>query len=95
MHDHIYKTPIKVNEYSNDLNSYLGVLGFTQQVELLSLKVVSSSSLMDWLTQPTGPHLVTAGAGCDPYTALAILLCDSKPSKVGLGLVYKVNSPIT
>ena len=94
MHDHIYKSPIKVGEYTNDLNTYLGALGFTQQVELLSLKVVSSDSLLNWLSEPTGPHLMTAGTGGDPYTALAILwtpesLYNSKSAKVGIGLVYK------
>ena len=94
MCDHLYKTPVKVLEYTDDLNSYLGAIGFTQPVELLSLKAVSLNSLVDWLKEPTGPHLVTAGAGSDPHTALAILwtpesLYNSKPAKVGVGLVYK------
>ena len=94
MRDHLYKFPVKVGEYIDDLNSYLGALGFTQPVELLSLKTMSSDSLLNWLKEPTGPHLVTAGAGGGPHTALAILwtpesLYDSKLAKVGLGLVYK------
>ena len=94
MRDHLYKTPAKVTEHTYDLNSYLGAIGFTQPVELLSLKAVSFSSLRDWLKEPTGPHLVAAGAGSDPHTALAILwtpesLFDFKPAKVGIGLVHK------
>ena len=94
MCDHIYKSPVKVVECTNDLNSYLGALGFKLQVELLSLKAMSSDGLLSWLTKPTGPHLMTASPEGDPNTALAILctpelLYDSKPAKVGIGLVYK------
>ena len=64
------------------------------QVELLSLKTVSTASLLAWLTRPTGPHLVEATSDGEPHTALAILwtpevLHDPKTSKVGVGLVYK------
>ena len=64
------------------------------QVELLSLKMVSTASLLAWLTRPTGPHLVEATSDGEPHMALAILwtpeaLHDPKTSKVGVGLVYK------
>ena len=64
------------------------------QVELLSLKKVSTASLLAWLTRPTGPHLVEATSDGELRTALAILwtpeaLHDPKTSKVGVGLVYK------
>ena len=92
--DCLYKNPVKVSEHTNDLNSYLGALGFTRQVELLSLKTVSTTSLLEWLTQPTGPHLIDATSESEFYTALAILwtpeaLYDPQSSKVGVGLVYK------
>ena len=90
MRDHIYKNPVKISEQTNDF----GALGFTLQVELLSLKTVSTASLLAWLTRPTGPHLVEATSGGEPHMALAILwtpevLHDPKTSKVGVGLVYK------
>ena len=64
------------------------------QVELLSLKMVLTASLLAWLTKPTGPHLVEAASDSEPHTALAILwtseaLHNPKTSKVGVGLVYK------
>ena len=94
MWDHIYKNPVKFNEHLNDSSSFFGVLGFTQQVELLTLKTVPTESLLSWLTKPAGPHLVEATLESEPLSALAILwtpeaLDDLKASKVGLGLVYK------
>ena len=85
---------MRVSEHTNDLNSFLGALGFKQQVELLSLKAVSTTSLLEWLTKPTGPYLIEATPEEDLYIALAILwtpeaLYDPKSSKVGVGLVYK------
>ena len=92
--DHIYKNPVKISEHTNDSGSYFGALGFTLQVELLSLKMVSTASLLEWLTRPTGPHLVEATSDGKPRMALAILwtpeaLHDPKTSRVGVGLVYK------
>ena len=92
--DHLYKTPVKISEYSYDLNSYLRAIGFTRPVEMLSLKEVSYSSLMAWLAEPTGPQLVAPDAEDDPYTTLAISwtpesLYHFQPAKVGIGLVYK------
>ena len=53
--DHIYKNPVKISEHTNYSGSYSGALGFMLQVELLSLKMVSTASLLAWLTRPTGP----------------------------------------
>ena len=94
MWDHIYKNPVKLNEHSNDSSSFFGALGFTRQVELLTLKTVPTESLLSWLTKPTGPHLVEVTWEDEPLSALAILwipeaLHDLKASKVGVGLVYK------
>ena len=94
LHDHIYKNPVKISEHTNDLGSYFGALGFMLQVELLSLKMVSTASLLAWLTRPTGPHLVEATSDGEPHMSLAILwtpeaLHNPKTSKVGVGLVYK------
>ena len=92
--DHIYKNPVKISEHTNDSGSYFGALGFMLQVELLSLKTVSTASLLAWLTRPTEPHLVEVTSDGKPCMALAILwtpevLHDPKTSKVGEGLVYK------
>ena len=56
--------------------------------------MVSTASLLAWLTRPTGPHLVEVTSDGKPHMALAILwtpevLHDPKTSKVGVGLVYK------
>ena len=50
--------------------------------------------MLDWLTQPQGPHLVDGSSTENPLTALAILIApealyDSNSPMVGLGLVYK------
>ena len=52
------------------------------------------ANVLDWLTQPQGPHLVDRMLTKDPLTALAILitpkaLCDPDSPMVGLGFVYK------
>ena len=52
------------------------------------------ANVLDWLTQPKGPHLVDGTSITDPLTALAILvtpkaLYDPDSPMVGLGLVYK------
>ena len=56
--------------------------------------MASLANVLNWLTQPKGPHLVDRTSITDPLTALAILvtpeaLYDPDSSKVGLGLVYK------
>ena len=63
-------------------------------VEELTLKTASLANVLDWLTQPQGPHLVDGMSAKDPLTALAILinpeaLYDPVSPMVGLGLVYK------
>ena len=50
--------------------------------------------MLDWLTQPQGPHLVDGSSTKNPLTALAILIApealyDSDSPMVGLGLIYK------
>ena len=63
-------------------------------VEELTLKMASLTNILDWLTQPQGPHLVDGTSAKDPLTALAILitpeaLYDPDSPMVGLSLVYK------
>ena len=63
-------------------------------VEELTLKTTSLTNVLDWLTQPQGPHLVDGTSTKDPLTALAILitpeaLYDPDSPMVGMGLVYK------
>ena len=63
-------------------------------VEELTLKTASLTNVLDWLTQPQGPHLVDGMSTKDPLTALAILitpnaLYDPDSPMVGLGLMYK------
>ena len=52
------------------------------------------ANVLDWLTQPQGPHLVDGTLTKDPLTALAILitpkaLYNPDSPMVGLGFVYK------
>ena len=63
-------------------------------VEELTLRLASLANILDWLTQPKGPHLVDRMSITDPLIALAILvtpkaLYDPDSPMVGLGLVYK------
>ena len=63
-------------------------------VEELTLRTASLVNILDWLTQPKGPHLVDGTLTVNPLTALAILvtpevLYDPNSPMVGLGLVYK------
>ena len=63
-------------------------------VEELTLKTASLANVLDWLTQPQGPHLVDGMSAKDPLTALAILitpeaLYDPDSPMVELGLVYR------
>ena len=63
-------------------------------VEELTLRMASLTNMLDWLTQPQGPHLVDGSSTENPLTALAILIApealyNSDSPMVGLGLVYK------
>ena len=63
-------------------------------VEELTLKTASLTNILDWLTQPQGPHLVDGTSIENPLTDLAILitpeaLYDPDSPMVGLGLMYK------
>ena len=63
-------------------------------VEELTLRTASLADVLDWLTQPQGPHLVDGTSTKDPLTALTILitaeaLYDPDSPMVGLGFVYK------
>ena len=63
-------------------------------VEELTLRTASLASMLDWLTQPQGPHLVDGSLTENPLMALAILIApealyDSDSPVVGLGLIYK------
>ena len=63
-------------------------------VEELTLKTASLTNILDWLTQPQGPHLVDSTSTENPVTAFAILitpkaLYDPNSPMVGLGLMYK------
>ena len=56
--------------------------------------MASMANILNWLTQPKGPHLVDRTLIPDSLTALALLvtpeaLYDSDSPRVGLGLVYK------
>ena len=94
MRDRLYQKPVQLRSITNDLGSFFGALGFTVPVEELTLRKASLTKVLDWLTQPQGPHWVEGTLTKDPLTALAILitpkaLYDSDFSMVGLGLVYK------
>ena len=56
--------------------------------------MASRANVLDWLTQPKGPHLVDGTSTPDSLTALAILvtpeaLYDPDSPRVGLGLINK------
>ena len=60
----------------------------------LTLRTASLANVLDWLTQPKGPHLVHGMLTADSLAALAILvtpeaLYDPDSPRVGVGLVYK------
>ena len=76
------------------MDSFFGALGFTMPVEELTVRTASLTNMLDWLTQPQGPHLVDGSSTENPLMALAILIApealyDSDSPMVGLGLVYK------
>ena len=63
-------------------------------IEELTLKMASLTNILDWLTQPQGPHLVDGTSTKNLLMALVILIApealDNPDSPlVGLGLVYK------
>ena len=63
-------------------------------VEELTLRMASLANMLDWLTQPQGPHLVDGSSTENSLMALAILIApkalyDSDSPMVGLGLIYK------
>ena len=56
--------------------------------------MASLTNVLEWLTQPKGPHLVDGMSTMDSLTAMALLvspkaLYDPDSPRVGLGLVYK------
>ena len=94
MRDQLYRTPAQLRSHTNNSGSFFGALGFTVPVEELTLRTASLANILDWLTQPKGPHLVDGTSNADSLTALAILatpeaLYDPDSPRVGLGLVYK------
>ena len=94
MCDQLYRKPAQLRSHSHDLGSFFGALGFMMLVEELTLKMASLTNVLDWLTQPQGPHLVEGTSTENPLTALAILitpeaLYDPDSPMVGLGLMYK------
>ena len=60
-------------------------------MEELTLRTASLANVLNWLTQPKGPHLVDGTSTADSLTALAILVTPEAlyDPMVGLGLVYK------
>ena len=94
MHDQLYRKPAGLRSHTSDSFSFFGALGFTVLVEELTLKTASLAKVLDWLTQPQGPHLVDGTLTRDPLMALAFLitpeaLYDPDSPMVGLGFVYK------
>ena len=94
VHDQLYRTPARLRSHTDDSGSFCGALGFTVPVEGLTLRMASLANILDWITQPKGPHLVDGTSTADSLTALAILvtpeaLYDPNSPMVGLGLVYK------
>ena len=76
------------------MGAYFGVLGFTQPLEKLVLRAMPLQNLLDWLSQPKGPHLVEASAAAAPDRALVLaftkqMLYGEETPLVGVGLVYK------
>ena len=94
MRDQLYQTPARLKSHTDDSGSFFGALGFTVPVEELTLRAALMANILNWLTQPKGPHLVDGTSTPDSLTALAILvtpeaLYDPDSPRVGLGLIYK------
>ena len=86
--------PAQFKSHIDDSGSFFGALCFTVPVEELTLRMASMANILNWLTQPKGPHLVDRTSTPGSLTALAILvtpeaLYDPNSPRVGLGLVYK------
>ena len=59
-------------------------------VEELTLRTASLTNMLDWLTQPQGPHLVDSTSTENPLTAFAILIApEALYNSDSLGLIYK------
>ena len=76
------------------MGAYFGMLGFTQPLEKLVLHPVPLQNLLDWLSQPKGPHLVEAFTATASGRALVLavtkwMLYVKETPLVGVGLVYK------
>ena len=74
---------------------FLGALAFTDQVNMMPMKTLPMSQLLQWLNSACGPSLVEAGGEHDQRSALALILTleclyDPNSSRVGLALVYKL-----
>ena len=94
MRDQLYQMPAPLKSHTDNSGSFFGALGFTVPVEELTLRTASMANILNWLTQPKGPHLVDGTLNLGSLTALAILvtpeaLYDPDSPRVGLGLVYK------
>ena len=94
MRDQLYRTSARLKSHTDDSGSFFGALGFTIPVEELTLRMASMANILNWLTQPNGPHLVDGTSTPDSLTTLAILvtpeaLYDPNSLRVGLGLIYK------
>ena len=94
MRDQLYQTPARLKSHTDNSGSFFGALGFTVPVEELTLRMALRANVLNWLTQPKGPHLVDGASTPDSITALAILvtpeaLYDPNSPRVGLGLIYK------
>ena len=94
MCDRLYRKPVKLRNHTDNSGAFFGALGFTVPVEELTLKMASLANILEWLTQPKGPHLVDGTSTTDSLTALALLvspeaLYDPDSPRVRLGLVYK------
>ena len=58
-------------------------------VEELTLRTTSLANMLDWLTQPQGPHLVDGSSTESPLTALAILIAPEALYDSASPMVYK------
>ena len=82
------------SKVTDDSGYFFGALGFTKPVEELTLRTALMANILNWLTQPKGPHLVDGTLTPDSLSALAILvtpeaLYDPDSPRVGLGLIDK------
>ena len=94
VHQRLYRKPTQIKSHTNDSGSFFAALGFTLPVEELTLLSTSLTNILDWLTQPHGPHLVDGTSAENLLMALAVLVSaeafdDPDSPLVGLGFVYK------